>query len=216
MRRVPDDVSRTSRCIFRNVAAFLVVLLAGVVAVTAVPGAQDKIEEKDWILSLAIWLFVATFLALLVVRFSNPSKAWRVGTVAAFGISLAFMLTVSSAYGDPAAALMALAATFVLFGALAVIGLRSPLGKGKIAALALPLLLTLLGVIVVMVVNIFLGIAWLDVCIWLAVLVLFSFFTYYDVSLFARHCRGEDCCLDGTVNLWLDFANMFSALRGLS
>ena len=75
---------------------------------------------------------------------------------------------------------------------------------GTIGRWTLPLMIVLLGTIVVMVANVFLGVGWLDLVIWNVILVLFSLFTYYDVSLFTRHCSGENCCLDGTVNLWLD------------
>ena len=44
----------------------------------------------------------------------------------------------------------------------------------------------------------------------LLVLSLFSVFVVYDVNKFALHCEGAHCCEQGTVALWLDFANLFS------
>jgi FtsH-binding integral membrane protein len=99
--------------------------------------------------------------------------------------------------------------TLALFVTMTMTGLAldKPLKGGGVA------FLLLIGIIVVSVTNIFLRLRWLDVMISCVTVVVFSFLTAYDINKYGKFCAGQDCCSEGTIALWLDFANMFSALN---
>lgn len=199
----------TGKCIFRNLLVFVILLCIGVSSVTFSEKARDTLSTRTSFY-VSLFAFILFFVLMLFAR-SSVSHLFRSAAVIAFGLSTIFMLIVSASLtDDPASVLLALIFSVIFFSVMALRGIQDPLSATTLKNWFVPMIVALVVIIILMFSNLFLGLNWLDVGISICIVVLFAAWTLYDVSYFVYKCQGPNCCLDGTVNLWLDLANMFT------
>jgi len=120
------------------------------------------------------------------------------------GVALVPLLASLIGMGKGAVIGNAFLGTSVLFGALSLFAINS---KTDFSSWGKPLFITLIVVIVVSIINIFLGSGILGMIISAAVLLLFGLFTIYDTQNIVN--GAYDSPVDAAVSLFLDFYNMF-------
>ncbi len=123
------------------------------------------------------------------------------------GVSLVPLLASLIGMGKGAVIGNAFLATSVLFGALSLFAINS---KTDFSSWGKPLFITLIVVVVVSIINLFLGSGVLGMIISAAVLLLFGLFTIYDTQNIAN--GAYDSPVDAAVSLYLDFLNMFTVI----
>ena len=123
------------------------------------------------------------------------------------GVSLVPLLAMLIGAGKAGIIGNAFLATSVLFGALSLFAINS---KTDFSSWGKPLFITLIVVIVVSLINLFLGNGILAIIINAAVLLLFGLFTIYDTQNIAN--GAYDSPVDAAVSLYLDFLNMFTVI----
>ncbi len=123
------------------------------------------------------------------------------------GVALVPLLASLIGMGKGAVIGNAFLGTSVLFGALSLFAINS---KTDFSSWGKPLFITLIVVIVVSIINIFLGSGILGMIISAAVLLLFALFTIYDTQNIVN--GAYDSPVDAAVSLFLDFYNMFVSI----
>ena len=123
------------------------------------------------------------------------------------GVSLVPLFAMYISAGKAAVIGNAFLSTSILFGALSIFAINS---KTDFSSWGKPLFITLIVIIVISVINIFLGNGMLAVIINAAVLLLFGMFTIYDTQNIAN--GAYDSPVDAAVSLYLDFLNMFTVI----
>jgi modulator of FtsH protease len=120
------------------------------------------------------------------------------------GVSLVPILAMLIGAGKAGVIGNAFLATSILFGALSIFAINT---KTDFSSWGKPLFITMIVIMVVSIINIFLGSGILAVIINAAVLLLFGIFTIYDTQ---NIINGEyDSPVDAALSLYLDFFNMF-------
>lgn len=207
-------MKETASCIYRNILVFVVCLTILVSIVTFNDQVKDAFQTST-MLYTSLGLFIGSFILLLGSKIWEARKQYKILFTIIFGLSTILFLANGCAYAEPGSVFIALILSIVLFTTLLIMASKNPLTMSKIKKWGIPLFTSLFGLIIILIANIFLQIQWLDLIISLCIVLLFSFMVVYDVSFYTKHCSGSDCCIDGTVNLWLDFANIFLGLLGL-
>jgi len=123
------------------------------------------------------------------------------------GVSLVPLFAMYISAGKAAVIGNAFLSTSILFGALSIFAINS---KTDFSSWGKPLFITLIVILVISVINIFLGNGILAVIINAAVLLLFGMFTIYDTQNIAN--GAYDSPVDAAVSLYLDFLNMFTVI----
>jgi len=123
------------------------------------------------------------------------------------GVALVPLLASLIGMGKGAVIGNAFLGTSVLFGALSLFAINS---KTDFSSWGKPLFITLIVVIVVSIINIFLGSGILGMIVSAAVLLLFALFTIYDTQNIVN--GAYDSPVDAAVSLFLDFYNMFVSI----
>lgn len=203
-----------SRCMFRNMLVFLILVTISV-SVTSYETNTRKALQSDAALYSSLGCFVFSFIFMFLCQIFNVNRKVKITSIILFGLSIIYFVSVGSSFSDPGSVMLALGVSIVLFTVLSFMSYENPMSKEGIRKWTTPLLSTLFILIIIIIINIFLHIEWLDFWLSIFIILLFSFLIVYDVSKFSYHCTGNDCCLDGTINLWLDFANIFMAMIGL-
>ena len=207
------DVLETTRCIFRNMTVLAVVTTATILLVSNRPSYRLKLRQPE-VKRRALAAFTVSFVALLATSVTNARRSLRALATLLFLGSSIFFLNVGAAMTAPGVGTLAAIVSVIIFTALTVYGVSNPLTEQQLASWSAPLFSALVALVLVSFVNAFiLHASWADLLISVVTVVLFSMYVVYDVNRFTRHCLGDDCCLQGTVNLWLDFANIFSGLN---
>ncbi len=123
------------------------------------------------------------------------------------GVSLVPLFAMYISAGKAAVIGNAFLSTSILFGALSIFAINS---KTDFSSWGKPLFITLIVILVISVINIFLGNGMLAVIINAAVLLLFGLFTIYDTQNIAN--GAYDSPVDAAVSLYIDFLNMFTVI----
>ncbi len=123
------------------------------------------------------------------------------------GVSLVPLLAAIIGMGKAHVIGTAFLGTSVLFGALSLFAINS---KTDFSSWGKPLFITLIVVLVMSIINIFLGNGILGVIINAVVLLLFGLFTIYDTQNIVN--GAYDSPVDAAVSLYLDFLNMFTVI----
>lgn len=123
------------------------------------------------------------------------------------GVSLVPLFAMYISAGKAAVIGNAFLSTSILFGALSIFAINS---KTDFSSWGKPLFITLIVILVISVINIFLGNGMLAVIINAAVLLLFGMFTIYDTQNIAN--GAYDSPVDAAVSLYIDFLNMFTVI----
>jgi len=123
------------------------------------------------------------------------------------GVSLVPLLASIIGMGKAHVIGTAFLGTSVLFGALSLFAINS---KTDFSSWGKPLFITLIVVIVMSIINIFLGNGILGVIINAVVLLLFGLFTIYDTQNIVN--GAYDSAVDAAVSLYIDFLNMFTVI----
>ena len=112
----------------------------------------------------------------------------------------------------------AFACTAAMFGGMSIYGAVT---KRTLSTMGRTLMMLLIGLLVAMIVNIFMGSGMLDLCISCAGVVIFALFTAYDTQRLIElgTCEDEEVRSKGAVlgalSLYLDFINLFLMLLRL-
>lgn len=106
---------------------------------------------------------------------------------------------------------MAAAGAIIIFGAMAIWGWTTP---ANVSGWGRPLFFITLGLIAASILNIFIGASWLGFVIAMAVLVVFSMWTVYDIQNLKSASRDGSDIHPATyaLNLWLNIWNIFMSL----
>jgi len=123
------------------------------------------------------------------------------------GVSLVPLLAVIIGLGKASIIGNAFLATAVLFGALSLFAINS---KTDFSNWGKPLFITMIVVLLVSIVNIFLGNGILAIILNAVVLLLFGLFTIYDTQNIIN--GAYDNPVDAAVSLYIDFLNMFTSI----
>ena len=126
------------------------------------------------------------------------------------GVSLVPLLAMLIGAGKAGVIGNAFLGTSILFGALSLFAINS---KTDFSSWGKPLFITLIVVIVVSIINLFLGSGILGMIISAAVLLLFGLFTIYDTQNIVN--GAYDSPVDAAVSLYIDFLNMFTVILQL-
>lgn len=111
-----------------------------------------------------------------------------------------------------ASILMVFLAASILFGVFALLGYYTKIDLTKLGAY---LLMALIGLIICVVINLFVGNGIFDLIINWVCLLIFIGFTAYDVQKIKRLCEAttnENIAIIGALELYLDFINIFISL----
>ncbi len=121
------------------------------------------------------------------------------------GVSLVPLLAALVGAGKGHVIGNAFLATSILFGALSIFAINT---KTDFTNWGKPLFITMIIILVVSIINIFLGSGILAVIINAAILLLFGIFTIYDTQNIVN--GAYDSPVDAALSLYLDFLNMFT------
>ena len=211
------QMSEITKCIFRNVTSLLIVALILVICISHIPALRETLLLPSS-MTAAMLIFISSIVLMILVQTQNMSSTMTRVTLGMFIISSMIFLCISAAYTSPHLAALSLILSIMIFGVMSVIGLKQPLIKTELQSWTTPLLLSLISILAISIINVaFVNVKWINLGVAIATVLVFSMFILYDVSFFTRHCSGTDCCIEGTVSLWLDFANIFQAMnRNLS
>lgn len=188
----------TARCIFKNMVILISVSIIFTLLTKLVPSV-DHLVSTTYFRNAS---FGAMIFALVLILMGKRSRTllWVV-----FGATLASLMVIAQ-LSETSAVIQALVMTLFIFGCLTYFGynLQAPLRGQAFFVTAL------IGLIVISLINLFVGSSPLQTAIAIASALIFSALTVYDTQRFARFCKGDDCCTRGTLSLWLDFVNLFS------
>ena len=192
--------------------AVCMLITAGVAAFTA----QDTqslmwVAENHWLVALGT-LGIVVFMSFGANRLSYGALTVLLLTFAGVqGLLFGPMLVV---YKMDSIA-QAFACTAAMFGGMSIYGAVT---KRNLSTMGRTLMMLLIGLLVAMIVNIFMGSGMLDLCISCAGVVIFALFTAYDTQRLIElgTCEDEEVRSKGAVlgalSLYLDFINLFLML----
>jgi FtsH-binding integral membrane protein len=195
--------------------AVCMLITAGVAAFTA----QDTqslmwVAENHWLVALGT-LGIVFFMSFGANRLSYGALTVLLLTFAGVqGLLFGPMLVV---YKMDSIA-QAFACTAAMFGGMSIYGAVT---KRNLSTMGRTLMMLLIGLLVAMIVNIFMGSGMLDLCISCAGVVIFALFTAYDTQRLIElgTCEDEEVRSKGAVlgalSLYLDFINLFLMLLRL-
>ena len=195
--------------------AVCMLITAGVAAFTA----QDTqslmwVAENHWLVALGT-LGIVVFMSFGSNRLSYGALTVLLLTSAGVqGLLFGPMLVV---YKMDSIA-QAFACTAAMFGGMSIYGAVT---KRNLSTMGRTLMMLLIGLLVAMIVNIFMGSGMLDLCISCAGVVIFALFTAYDTQRLIElgTCEDEEVRSKGAVlgalSLYLDFINLFLMLLRL-
>ena len=195
--------------------AVCMLITAGVAAFTA----QDTqslmwVAENHWLVALGT-LGIVVFMSFGANRLSYGALTVLLLTFAGVqGLLFGPMLVV---YKMDSIA-QACACTAAMFGGMSIYGAVT---KRNLSTMGRTLMMLLIGLLVAMIVNIFMGSGMLDLCISCAGVVIFALFTAYDTQRLIElgTCEDEEVRSKGAVlgalSLYLDFINLFLMLLRL-
>ncbi|MBS9338044.1 Bax inhibitor-1/YccA family protein [Fructobacillus sp. M2-14] len=210
---------------FQKVYSYMAIAMA----VTAVTGfiAQSFFLPQlvtffagSWIGTIAI--FAVELILVYMIRNAavnlNPAKAF--GLLMTFAVAQGLFLGLLLAVYTGASVLAAFGSTVGLFGGMALYGVFT---KKSLAGMGPILNGLLIGVIIAMVINIFMGSSAFQTLISIAVLIVFALFTAYDnnnlkasynqmMAQGANEAQTSGIAVWGALNLYLDFLNIFYSL----
>lgn len=195
--------------------AVCMLITAGVAAFTA----QDTqslmwVAENHWLVALGT-LGIVVFMSFSANRLSYGALTVLLLTFAGVqGLLFGPMLVV---YKMDSIA-QAFACTAAMFGGMSIYGAVT---KRNLSTMGRTLMMLLIGLLVAMIVNIFMGSGMLDLCISCAGVVIFALFTAYDTQRLIELGTCEDAevrskgAVLGALSLYLDFINLFLMLLRL-
>ena len=195
--------------------AVCMLITAGVAAFTA----QDTqslmwVAENHWLVALGT-LGIVVFISFGANRLSYGALTVLLLTFAGVqGLLFGPMLVV---YKMDSIA-QAFACTAAMFGGMSIYGAVT---KRNLSTMGRTLMMLLIGLLVAMIVNIFMGIDLLDFGISCAGVVIFALFTAYDTQRLIELGTCEDAevrskgAVLGALSLYLDFINLFLMLLRL-
>ena len=195
--------------------AVCMLITAGVAAFTA----QDTqslmwVAENHWLVALGT-LGIVVFMSFGANRLSYGALTVLLLTFAGVqGLLFGPMLVV---YKMDSIA-QAFACTAAMFGGMSIYGAVT---KRNLSTMGRTLMMLLIGLLVAMIVNIFMGSGMLDLCISCAGVVIFALFTAYDTQRLIELGTCEDAevrskgAVLGALSLYLDFINLFLMLLRL-
>lgn len=165
---------------------------------------------------LSILVLVSMLIASFTRAFQNPVFARIFAIAVPLALSASAYPLLNSYVASGAGNLIVIAAVgaLVIFGGMAVWGWTT---KRDILGWGAPLFFITLGLVAMSITNLFLNIGWLSTIISMAVLVVFSIWTMYDIQSI-KHAEKYGTTTHPAVyalNLWLDIWNIFLSLLRL-
>lgn len=193
-----EETNRLKRCILKNLICLISVAFLALLCVCKVKTIQDIVVSSTF-----QWVAICSMLLTVVLLVFNFKKILPI-----LYLSTLMLIVSYVPQYHPYVVLQSMLYTALLFSILITIGssLKTSLNWGKY------LIYGLIGIFAIVLINLVFPLPSRSYQIWIAPIacILFSFFVVYDINYFTRTCRGERCCEQGTVNLWLDFVNLFN------
>jgi FtsH-binding integral membrane protein len=207
------------RPLMRNVYLWMTLgmaVTAGMTYVTANLPFLRSLLQNGWIVFgvFIVQLLLVGSLAVAVQKLSTGAAA---AIFLAYAASVGFTLTLIVLYYDAGTVTAAFVTASVLFLAMTLVGLITPMDLAKMGTY---LLMGLIGLIIAMVLNIFFRSGTFDLIISIIGVILFTALTAYDTQKIKRMASdpaigGEGSALMakmsilGALSLYLDFLNLF-------
>ena len=176
----------------------------------------NSLLQNSWIVFgvFIVQLLLVGSLALAVQKLSTGAAA---AIFLAYAASVGFTLTLIVLYYDAGTVTAAFVTASILFLAMTVVGLITPMDLSKMGTY---LLMGLIGLIIAMVLNIFFRSSTFDLIISIIGVILFTALTAYDTQKIKQMAsnpaiQGEGSALMGklsilgALSLYLDFLNLF-------
>lgn len=164
----------------------------------------------------SILVLISMIVASFTRAFQNPTfaKVFAIAVPLALSASAYPLLNSYVASGAGNLIIIAAVGALVIFGGMAFWGWTT---KKDISGWGMPLFFITLGLVAMSLTNLFLGIGWLSTVISMAVIVVFSIWTMYDIQSIKnaeKHGTTTHPAIYA-LNLWLDIWNIFISLLNL-
>lgn len=192
----------------------------GILLTAVISLVMERTGAAKFLFTNGIFLILCLLEIVLVMIFSF--FVWKMSKGAATAVYLAYSalngVTLSSIFlvYTERSIIVTFFTAAAMFGIFSIYGL---LTKGDLTHWSRPLMMGLIGLIIVSIVNLFLGSESLDWIISIAGVVLFSLLTVYDTfklkKLYLTYNNNNDTIADDKISIWgaltlyLDFINLF-------
>jgi len=191
-----------------------VILVAAVGAFTAFYNIDVFYDLSDKSLTWVYWVSVISlFVLIFVIHYvKDRVKAKYLLILFGFVTGLTFGPTIYN-FAEAAAMFIVLESfltTFIIFGLFSLVAMRSK----DMTHFQTPLMIVLIMIIILSVVNVFLGVPWVSTLISIVAIILFSGFIVIDTQQILNGTVTDE--VDAVLELFLDFINIFSSLLNLS